>query len=188
MNVATQGHGGTNLVAVQIVPENWKWFLTLGIILILVGGFAIIFPLGASVGMEIFIGIILLISGCAYLVHAFAAHEQGFFWQLLLAILYLATGILLLVYPLSGVVTLTLILGIGFLAAGLFRAVVAIGSRSTNGWSMLLINGLLGAVIGLLILTNWPTSSEWAIGVLVGIDLLFSGMTMTMLALATRNS
>ena len=107
-------------------------------------------------------------------------------WKWLLTLVYLVVGIMLLVDPLSGVVTVTLILGISFLLAGFFKALTALMSRATHGWGMLLISGLLGMIIGLLILANWPSSSEWTIGLLVGIDLMFGGMTLTTLALDAR--
>lgn len=187
MNSVSEGQVSMGMMSVQVTRDSWKWYLTLGIILVLTGGFAMVFPLGAAYGIEVFVGILLLISGCAFLINAVASHKQGFVWQIILALIYLAVGIMLLVYPLSGVVTLTLVLGICFLVSGTFKSLVALSSRKSQGWGMLLVSGLLGIVLGILILASWPSSSAWVIGLLVGIDLLFAGMTMIMLALAARN-
>lgn len=187
MNTVSEGQVSMGMMSAQVTRDSWKWFLALGMVLVLTGGFAMVFPLGAAYGIEVFVGILLLISGCAYMINAIASRKHGFVWQLLLGLLYLGVGVMLLVYPLSGVVTLTLVLGICFLVSGTFKSVIALASRKSQGWGMLLVSGLLGIILGILILASWPSSSEWVIGLLVGIDLLFAGMTMIMLALAARS-
>lgn len=187
MNADSESQASMGMMAVQLNRETWKSFMVLGIILVLTGGFAMVFPLGTAYGIEIFVGILLVISGGAWMINLIATHRHGFVWQLLLSLIYLGVGIMLLVYPLSGVVTLTLVLGICFLVSGSFKSMFALASRKTQGWGMVLVSGLLGMIIGILILASWPSSSEWLIGLLVGIDLLFAGMTMIMLALAARN-
>ncbi|MHB9112626.1 MAG: HdeD family acid-resistance protein [Thermoleophilia bacterium] len=187
MNTVSGGQKSMGIMSVQVTRDTWKWYLTLGIILVVTGGFAMVFPLGAAYGIEVFVGILLLISGSAYLINSMADRRHGFVWQLLLALIYIGVGIMLLVYPLSGVVTLTLVLGICFLVSGTFKSLIALTSRKSQGWGMLLVSGLLGIILGILILASWPSSSAWVIGLLVGIDLLFAGMTMIMLALAARN-
>jgi len=175
------------MMSMQVTQSSWKWYLALGIILILTGGFAMVFPLGTALGISVFVGILLLISGVAFLINVIATHDQGLFWRLLLSVLYIGVGLVLVVNPFSGVKTLTLILGIAFLVSGTFKSLIALASRKSQGWGMLLFSGLVSLVLGILILASWPSSSEWVIGLLVGIDLLFAGMTMTMLALAARN-
>ena len=187
MNTVSESQVSMGMMSVQVTRDSWKWYLALGIVLVVTGGFAMVFPLGAAYGIEVFVGILLLISGSAFLINAVASHKQGFVWQIVLALIYIAVGIMLLVYPLSGVVTLTLVLGICFLVSGTFKSLVALSSRKSQGWGMLLVSGLLGIILGILILASWPSSSAWVIGLLVGIDLLFAGMTMIMLALAARN-
>lgn len=187
MNAVSQGQGSGGMMSIQVTHESWKWYMVLGIILVVTGGFAMVFPLGTALGLSVFVAILLLISGVAYLINVIATHDQGLFWRLLMAVLYIGVGIMLLVYPISGVVTLTLVLGICFLVSGTFKSLIALSSRKSQGWGMLLFSGLLSIVLGILILGSWPSSSEWVIGLLVGIDLLFAGMTMVMLALAARN-
>jgi len=187
MNADSEIQASMGMMSAQVNRESWKWFMALGLILTVIGGLALVFPLGTAYGIEFFVGILLVLSGSAYLFHAITAHKHGFIWQLLLALIYLGAGIILLAYPLSGVVTLTLVLGISFLVSGFFKSLVAMASRKTQGWGMILVSGLLGMTIGVLILASWPSSSEWVIGLLVGIDLMFAGMTMIMLALAARN-
>jgi len=187
MNTVSGGQASVGMMSMQVTQSSWKWYLALGIILILTGGFAMVFPLGTALGISVFVGILLLISGVAFLINVIATHDQGLFWRLLLSVLYIGVGLVLVVNPFSGVKTLTLILGIAFLVSGTFKSLIALASRKSQGWGMLLFSGLVSLVLGILILASWPSSSEWVIGLLVGIDLLFAGMTMTMLALAARN-
>jgi len=102
MSAVSQGQASIGMMPVQVTGNTWKRYMVLGIVLVVTGGFAMVFPLGTAYGIEFFVGVLLSICGAAHLINAFASRKHGFVWQLLLALIYLGVGIMLLVYPLSG--------------------------------------------------------------------------------------
>ena len=179
-------HVGPQL-SFQVLHREWGWLMALAILLIVLGTAAIIFPVAASFAIATLLGIILVIGGIAHAVHGIMARQwSGFIWQMLTALIYMAAGILLLVYPLTGVVTLTLLLGIFLLIAGSVRIMMSALYRPLRLWGWMLASGVLALVLGVLILVQWPSSSDWVIGLIVGIDLLFSGWSVLALSLAAR--
>ncbi len=163
----------------------WGWVLFLGILLIAVGIAAIILPFAATLAIEILLGWILVIGGILRIIHSFWTRRVGgFFLSLLAGILYLGVGILLLLYPLQGILTLTLLLAILFLIEGICRTISSFQVRPTRNWGWVLVSGIAALVIAFLIWIEWPVSATWAIGLLVGINLIFSGWGMIMLSSA----
>jgi len=114
----------------------------------------------------------------------------GFWWSLISAALAVLAGMILLARPAQGVLTLTIVLGAYFLAEGVATIMYALAHRRelTGRWSWLVISGLVDIVISFLVITGLPSSAEWAIGILVGINLVFGGATLIGLAIAARNS
>jgi uncharacterized membrane protein HdeD (DUF308 family) len=153
------------------------------ILLILLGLLALTLPGAAGIAVAILVLWIIVFSGVAHLVHAWDARGTGdFLWRLLVGIVYIVAGIFLLLHPRESLASLTLVLAILFLMeAGLMLAAF-IWLRHRPGSSWLLLNALLAAAIGLLIGFNWPSSSGWAIGVLVGVNILFSGCVRLMMS------
>jgi uncharacterized membrane protein HdeD (DUF308 family) len=132
-----------------------------------------------------------LISGVAGLALTFWARGMpGFWWSLLSAVLAIGAGIILLVQPVQGALTLTIVVGVYFLAEGVATVMYALEHRRelTGRWSWLLIAGLMDIAIAGIIISGLPGSALWAIGLLVGINLLFGGATLIGMALAARNS
>jgi uncharacterized membrane protein HdeD (DUF308 family) len=173
------------------VRGHWKSFLIEGILLAVLGLAAIILPPLASLAVTIFLGWMFLISGIAGLALTFWARGlPGFWWSLLSAVLAIGAGIILLAEPVQGVATLTIVIGVYFLAEGVATILYALEHRRelSERWSWLLVAGLVDIVIAGLIITGWPDSAMWAIGLLVGINLLFGGMSLIGMALAARNS
>lgn len=165
----------------------WKWLLGLGILLIIVGIAAIGLPFAATLAVELLIGWILVIGGILQIIHSFWARKLGgIFLGLLAGILYLGVGLLMLLYPLQGVITLTLLLAILFLIEGICRIIASFQLRPMRNWGWILVSGIAALIIAFLIWAGWPASAVWAIGLLVGINLIFSGWSMIMLALALR--
>jgi uncharacterized membrane protein HdeD (DUF308 family) len=163
------------------------WFLALGVFLMIVGFVAILFPFTASLAVTVSIGAVLTIAGIAQLVHAFGVRRwRGFLVTLLSALLSLAVGTLLLFYPVPGVLSLTLLVGVFLLAGGALKILLSLRLRPLAGWSWLLFAGVLAVLLGVLILWLWPSAAAWVPGVLVGADLVFSGWWMFLLALALR--
>ena len=175
----------------QAVKNHWKAFLFEGILLAILGIAALILPPLASLAIAIFLGWMFLISGIGGLVVTYWARAMpGFWWSLISAALAVLTGMLLLARPMQAVLTLTIVLGAHFLAEGVTTIMYALEHRRelSGRWSWLLISGLVDIVISFMVITGLPSSAEWAIGVLVGINLLFGGATLIGMALAARKS
>lgn len=162
--------------------------MIIGIVAIILGCIAILVPAVASVGTAIFIGWILLIVGAFLVAAAFSAHSVGsLLWRMLWAILTVIVGLWLIVEPHNGTLTLTLVLGIYFLFMGLTRITVAFIGRGQPNAGWVGLSGVCGLLIGILVLAKFPSSADWAIGLLVGIDLIFAGWTLTSVALVGKD-
>jgi uncharacterized membrane protein HdeD (DUF308 family) len=186
-------HDITNLQSKMsaAVREHWKAFLFEGILLVILGLAAIIVPPLASLAVTIFLGWMFLVSGIAGLVLTFwARHMPGFWWSLVSAVLAIGAGIILLARPVQGTLTLTIVVGAYFLAEGVTTIMYALEHRRelSERWSWLLVAGLMDILIAFLIISGLPGSSLWAIGLLVGINLLLGGAALIGMALAARNS
>ena len=167
--------------------DTWAWFLAMGILLILFGFAVIIFPVAGTFAVEILFGIVLLVAGLTQVVLAFQARKWGgFLFTLLAGLLYLVVGLLFLVYPLQGAITLTLLLGLALIVGGIFKVALAFRLKPDSCWGWLTFDGALSLVLGVLILVSWPSDATWVIGLLFGIDLLFSGLSQMMIAFAAK--
>jgi uncharacterized membrane protein HdeD (DUF308 family) len=173
----------------KLISEKWGWFLALGIVLIVAGIAAIAFPLISSIAAKVLLGWLFLIGGIFTVIHAFSSQGwQGFLWELLIGILYLVAGAYLSFFPLTGLLTLTILLAILFLAEGVFEVIMAFRIRPHEGWGWMLLSGIAAIAVALLIALDLPGSAIWALGLLVGINLLFSGWSYVFLALAGRRA
>jgi uncharacterized membrane protein HdeD (DUF308 family) len=159
-----------------------------GVLLMALGAVAIIVPAVASVATAIFIGWILVIASAFDLANAMAIEHGGRkALRFVLALLTFVAGIYLLVAPLDGVFTLTVVLVIWFMASGTARVIVGIAERGLPGWGMTVLSGVISIVLAVLIAEKLPSSADWAIGLIVGVDLLFSGTLLTSLAYRLRS-
>jgi uncharacterized membrane protein HdeD (DUF308 family) len=170
------------------LARSWKALMAVGVLAIFVGCIAILVPAVASVGTAIFIGWILLILGVFLIVAAFSAHSIGtVVLRLLWAALTALVGLWLIVEPHNGTLTLTLVLGLYFLFMGITRIAVAFMARGQQNAGWVGLSGICGLLIGILVLAKFPSSADWAIGLLVGIDLIFAGWTLTSVALVGKD-
>jgi uncharacterized membrane protein HdeD (DUF308 family) len=170
------------------LARSWKGLMAVGVLAIFVGCVAIVVPAVASVGTAIFIGWILMIAGAFLLAGAFTAHSIGtVVLRLLWAFLTFAVGLWLVVEPHNGTLTLTLVLGIYFLFMGITRIAVALAGTGQPNAGLVGLSGVAGLLVGILVLASLPSSGDWAIGLLVGIDLIFAGWTLTSVALFGRD-
>lgn len=172
------------------VRGHWKAFLIEGILLVVLGLAAMIVPPLASLAVTIFLGWMFLISGIAGLVLTFWARQMpGFWWSLISAALAIGAGIILLAQPVEGTLTLTIVVGAYFLAEGVATIMYALEHRRelSERWSWLLVAGIMDLLIAAIIIIGLPGSALWAIGLLVGINLLFGGASLIGMALAARN-
>jgi uncharacterized membrane protein HdeD (DUF308 family) len=181
---------GTPSVADPIrerMERNWKWLVAGGVLALVLGAIAIVVPPVASVATSILIGWLLVIASAFVLTSAFQEHG---FWpvagRVLLAALYVFAGVWLLVAPLEGTITLTVVLVAWLFVDGAFRLVAALMQPRAPGRGWLAAGGALSILLGILIWIDFPSSAAWAIGLLVGINLLFSGVNLLMLGFASR--
>ena len=173
------------------VKAHWKAFLFEGILLAILGLAAIIVPPIASLAITIFLGWMFLIAGIGGLIITFWSRQMpGFWWSLISAALAVLAGLILLARPVQGVLTLTIVVGAYFLAEGVATIMYALEHRRelSERWLWLLIAGIFDVLISFMIISGLPGSAEWAIGLLVGINLLFGGATLIGMALAARNA
>jgi len=174
----------------EAVKANWKAFLIEGIVLVILGMAAIAIPLLASIAVTIFLGWLFLISGAVGLYLTFTTRDMpGFWWSLLSAALALAAGLILIVQPVAGTLTLTLVVSAYFIAEGITTIMYALAHRKelSGRWGWLLVSGLVDLVVAALIIAGLPGSAAWAIGLLVGINLVFGGTSLIGMALAAKN-
>jgi uncharacterized membrane protein HdeD (DUF308 family) len=163
--------------------------LVAGILAILAGIVAIVVPAVASVGMAIFIGWILVFASGVALVDAFSGSTfTRTAFRVVLAVVTFGAGVYLLVAPLRGTYTLTVMLVLWFVAVGFTRIVVGIAEHGVPGWGFTVLNGSISLILGVMIARRLPESADWAIGLLVGIDLLFYGTTMVAAWYALRHA
>ena len=173
------------------VKAHWKAFLFEGIVLALLGLAAMILPPLASLAVTIFLGWMFLISGIFGLFVTYWARETpGFWWSLLSAALAILAGGILLARPAQGVLTLTIVVSAYFLAEGVATIMYALQHRKelSARWSWLLVSGVMDLLIAFIIVAGLPGSAEWAIGLLVGINLVLGGASLVGMALAARNT
>lgn len=170
------------------LAQSWKGLMIVGVCAIVLGCIAILIPAVVAVGAAVFIGIILLIAGIFLIAAAFSAHSIGsLVVRMIWAILTVIVGVWLIAEPHNGTLTLTFVLGVYFLFMGLTRIAVAFVGRGQPNAGLVGLSGVAGLLIGILVLAKFPSSADWAIGLLVGIDLIFAGWTLTSVALVGKD-
>jgi uncharacterized membrane protein HdeD (DUF308 family) len=168
---------------------HWRLFLTEGVVLLALGLAAIILPLIATVAIALIIGWLLLMSGVVGLIATFRMRRApGFLWSLLSAVLGIAAGIALLAWPLGGALSLTVILSVFFVIEGVASILYALDhKRELSGrWGWMLVSGAVDLVLASIIFLGLPGTAAWAIGLLVGINMVFGGSAIISMALLAR--
>jgi uncharacterized membrane protein HdeD (DUF308 family) len=163
------------------------WYIAAAVLFILLGMFAIIEPGVAGLGVTLLVGWLLIFGGVAHLIAAFkGGGAKHVILQILIGIVYLIGGLYSLLHPLLAIGTLTLLLAAVIFAAGILEIVsyFRLRSEGISGW--MLLNGVIAILLGGMIWFHWPSSSVWAIGILVGVNLLFTGITRLMFGLAAQ--
>jgi len=170
-----------------IVKKSLGWSIALSVLMILAGILAIVIPPAAGIAITVLMGWLLIFSGGAHFMFAWHTRDTGgLLWELLLGILYIFVGGYLLLNPIAGLVSLTLVLAIYLFAEGVLEFILSFRLRPMPGWGWLLFDGIVTLILAMMIWRTWPLSTEWAIGILVGINMLFSGISRLMLSLAAR--
>jgi uncharacterized membrane protein HdeD (DUF308 family) len=179
--------GVMNTTAVTIAKESVGWSIGLSILMILAGFLAIVIPQAAGIAVNLLVAWLLIFSGAAHLVFAWHTRTTGgILWGILLGILYVFVGAYLLLHPVAGLASLTLALAFYLFAEGVLELVLAFVLRPMLGSGWLILDGIITLVLAGMIWKTWPSSTEWVIGTLVGISMLFSGISRLMLSLAAR--
>ena len=172
------------------MQENWKWFVFQGIVMLVLGCLAVAEPVIASVAVDIYIGWLFMFGGVLGLVAMFSARDaSAFFWMLLTAALSLAVGIMLIWKPEQGTVSLTMVLTAFFIAEGAFQIAASFSYRDImpDSWGWLLASGISDLVLAGLIIYFWPLSASWTLGLIVGTNLISTGLAILMTAIEVRN-
>jgi uncharacterized membrane protein HdeD (DUF308 family) len=168
------------------------WYIAYSIIMILLGLFAIAAPMVATLAVGLTVGWLLLFGGVSGLFAVYSAGRSapGFGWNLLIAIVYVLAGLSLVISPIAGVVTLTIILAAYLLAGGIARILMAFGYRSNvpTAWGWVLFSGLVDVLLAVIIISGMPGTAIWVLGLLVGVNLLMMGISILMVALAVRRT
>lgn len=172
----------------ESLREIWAFLTGMGIALMILGTVAIGSSLIATLATVLVFGILLLLGGLFQVVTAFWGRSwRGFFLQLLAGVLYLIVGVFMIDNPVETAVGLTLLVAAGLLVGGILRTVLSVVERF-DGWGWALLNGVVSLVLGAAIWRQWPLSGLWIIGLFVGIEMLFSGVSWVMLGLAVRST
>jgi len=169
---------------------HWRLFLAQGVIVIILGVLAVIWPVPATLAVDIYCGWLLLLSGLIGLVAMLWSNSvPAFVWTLLTAALSLAVGVLLLWQPAAGAVSLTLVLTAFFIAEGVFQIATSVAYRHAifGTWGWMLASGFADMVLATIILEGFPDTAGWVVGVLVGVNLITSELALIMVSLASRS-
>ncbi|MBU7586666.1 MAG: DUF308 domain-containing protein [Nostoc sp. TH1S01] len=163
--------------------------IVIGALLIILGIVAIALPVITTIFAETWVALILMSAGFAKLVYAtHTRREGGFLWKVLLSGLYIATGVMLLIYPRTGILTLTLLLGSFLLTEGTFELILAFRLRPQQNWTWVLGNGIITLFLGALIWFQFPSNVPWLLGTLLGSSIVVTGISRVMLSLNARSS
>lgn len=170
------------------IHRHWKLFLVQGIVIMVLGLLAVAVPNLATLAVEIFVGWLFFVAGIFRAVSVWHSRQMpGFAWSLLAAVLAIVLGVILILRPLAGVLTLTMVLVAFFIVEGIASIIGAIEHRRhLRSWGWVLFSGVVDLLLAYLIWQGWPSSASWAIGLLVGINMLFLGLSLVMTALAAR--
>jgi uncharacterized membrane protein HdeD (DUF308 family) len=172
---------------IEVVRGRWGWFMALGILLIVLGMIAIGGPLASGIAVSLLVGWLLVISGVAHGIHAFQSSGwRGGLIQFLCGLLYLGVGVMMIRNPIAGLLALTVTVLVYFVVSGMFKIILAarVENLPQRGW--VTVSGILSLVLAIYLGSQFPTSALWVIGMLFGIEMIFSGWSFVMIAQAAR--
>src|SRR5262249_26072041 len=173
----------------EALRRHWGLFLVQGIVMLVLGMLALARPMIATLGVEIFAGWLFLVGGIVGLIGIFTAWKTpGFVWGLIRAVMAILIGILLLWRPLAGILTLTLLLAAFFAAQGVAQIIASISQRAAlpGSWLWVLLSGVIDLILAAIIISGWPGTAAWVLGLLVGVNLIMSGVALVVTSPACR--
>lgn len=167
--------------------KNWGWLLALGILFIVLGTVGLGMTGMLTLTSVLFFGILLLVGGGAQLVQAFKAKGwKSVIYSLLIAVLYVVAGLFVINDPVAASATLTLVIAGVLIAIGVIRIGIALHIRGSGLWIWPLLAGILSIGLGIMILSRWPVSGLWVIGLFIAIEMIFHGWSLVSIALLAR--
>ena len=182
---------GLQRAATAVLHEHWVLFLVEGVVLLVLGATAVVLPPIATLAVTILLGWLFLVSGILGLITTFwMRHAPGFWWSLLSAVLGIVVGAVLLASPLTGAFSLTLVLVAFFLVEGAVSIMFALDhKRELSGqWGWMLVSGIIDLGLAIMIFAGLPSTAAWAVGLLVGINMIFGGSALIAMALHARTA
>jgi uncharacterized membrane protein HdeD (DUF308 family) len=191
MSTQQSGIQGIQRAATAALREHWVLFLVEGVVLLVLGATAVVLPPIATLAVTILFGWLFLVSGIVGLVTTFwMRHAPGFWWSLLSAALGVIVGAMLLASPVTGALSLTLVLIAFFLIEGAVSIMFALDHRRelSGQWGWMLMSGIIDLVLAMMIFAGLPSTAAWALGLLVGINMIFGGAALIAMALHARKS
>lgn len=169
--------------------RNWGWMLAFGIFSIVLGTIGLGMTFGLTLASVLLFGILLIVGGIFQLVDAFKCQGwKSTVWHVLIALLYIAGGVLIIFDPILASATLTLTLAGVLIAVGVMRTIMAFQHRGQSGWGWLLFSSIVSIALGLMIIAQWPVSGMWVIGLFVAIEMIFNGWAYLFVALDARRA
>ena len=179
----------SNLAPRNIARGSIAWSIAFSVLLMVLGLLALSAPLLAGVAVESIFAWLLIFGGVAHLVLAFHVRGAGsHVWEALVGLLYIAAGVFLFLHPLAGLLSLTLFLGAYLLIKGIFELIAGIGLRGVAGGTWMLLDGVISLILAGLIWTHLPSAAGWVVGTLLGVAILFSGISRLAFSLAARRT
>ena len=172
------------------LKAHWRLYVFEGVVMIVLGVLAIAYPVYATLAVDLYLGWLFLFSGVLALVATFAVrHVPGFWWALVTALLAIVVGLALLLKPAAGIMSLTAVLTAFFIVEGAFQAAAALSYREAipRSWGWLLASGIADLVLAAIIISGWPGTVDWTLGLLAGVSLVTSGWAIVMVALSARS-
>ncbi len=167
--------------------HNWGWLLAQGILLVVLGTIGLGMTFWLTLATVFIFGVLLLIGGGVQIFQAFKCKGwESILWHVLIAVLYVLAGLIIMDDPLMASTVLTLLLGGALMGIGVVRLIMALQLRHVKNWVWPLIGGIAAIVLGFMILTRWPVSGLWVIGLFVAIEMIFSGWSYIIIALGVR--
>lgn len=159
--------------------QQGRSLMWVGVLLAVIGLLAIVFPFVSGLAISLFIGAALVVGALLHLAHAFSHPGwKGSVWQIVLAVVYALAGILLLANPTVALVSLTLLLAAYLFLEGIVLVVMGFSMRGERSWGVTLVSGVLSLLIAGLVFVGFPSTAAWAIGLLVGVNLLTTGVAL----------
>jgi uncharacterized membrane protein HdeD (DUF308 family) len=186
----TAGFSEAQRSVTEAIRTHWRLYVFEGVVMIVLGVLAIVFPVFATLAVDLYLGWLFLLSGALLLILMIATRRvPGFWWALVTAILAIGVGLALLFKPAAGIVSLTAMLTAFFVVEGVFQTAAALTYRDgiPHSWGWLLASGVADLVLAAIIIAGWPGTVDWTLGLLAGVSLLTSGWAIVMVAMSVRS-